>query len=69
MKTICIYPNLEIEMVKKRVTRKQIAMVTGKSESAVSERMTKKGKLKFSEAVQIRDELFPGLSLDYLYAS
>ena len=62
-----MYRNLEAELVRKNVSRAQIAEALGINVATASEKMTKPGRLKLDEAIKIRDKFFPDLKLDYLF--
>lgn len=60
--------NLVAEMARARVTRIDLGTVINKNPKTVGEKI--KGNYEFSlgEAQAIRDEYFPGLALEYLFA-
>ena len=60
--------NLKAEMARSNVSVWDVAMEVGKSYRTISDRI--KGKLKFpiDEAIAVRDEFFPGMDLEYLFA-
>lgn len=53
-----MYPNLEAEKSRNKVTNKDIARVLGIDESTVSAKFNSYDRLKFSEAKAIRDNFF-----------
>lgn len=64
-----MYPNLDAEMVKKGVKRKDLAVrfYNGRTATA-SDKLNGKTPLLLDEAVNIQTSFFPELSLDYLFA-
>ena len=63
------YPNLEAEMARKQVTQGDIAAVIDKDVATISRRMTGAvGSFSVNEALEIRKELFPTESIEYLFA-
>lgn len=64
-----MYPNLLAEMARSGITQAQIAKTLGLSVSSVSQMLNKPCRLRMNEASIIRDRLFPGLPLDYLFSS
>lgn len=61
-----MYPNLEAEKSRNKVTNKDIARVLGIDASTVSAKLNSYDRLKFSEAKAIRDNFFPTLQVEYL---
>lgn len=59
-------PNLCAEMARAKITKADIARVIGKSPKTVYEKI-KTDSFLYKEAVLIRDNLFPDLSLNYLF--
>lgn len=64
------YPNLRAEMARSnpRVEIKDLMRVTGKSRAGVSNNLNGKGSFSVAESLAIRNALFPGFSIDYLFA-
>lgn len=63
------YPNLRAEMARTNVGIKDLMVVTGKSRPGVSNNLNGRGKFSIDESLAIRNNLFPNLSIDYLFAS
>lgn len=61
-----MYPNLNAEMARKGLKRKDLARIFKGRIPSVSEKLNGKARLYLDEACQIRDEFFPEHSLDYL---
>ena len=62
-----MYPNLEIEMFKQKVTTKQLAECCGISESCMRNKIKGRSEPKLLEIKTICKKL--GCSWDYLFAS
>ena len=63
------YPNLEAEMARSGVTGKMIAELLGVRPSTISEWMNgSTAAFPIIKAKRVRDQLFAGQSLDYLFA-
>lgn len=63
------YPNLKAEMARSNVGVKDLMVVTGKSRAGVSNNLNGRGKFSIDESIAIRNNLFPEISIDYLFAS
>jgi transcriptional regulator with XRE-family HTH domain len=63
-----MYLNLRAEMARKKITNRDIADLLQIDITTVSAKLNKKGRLKYQEAEKIRNNLFPSLSNDYLFA-
>ena len=59
--------NLKAEMARNEITAKDIHKVIGKSEKTARAKIEGETPLSLPEAFAIRDQLFPGLSLEYLF--
>ena len=62
-----MFPNLNAEMARKGLKRKDLARVFKGRIPSVSEKLNGKYPLYLDEARQIRDEFFPEYSIDYLF--
>lgn len=62
-----LYPNLEAEMKRMNYTRDNVAKALDCSVSAVYKMLSGKQRLTISQAMKLRDELLPGLPVDYLF--
>lgn len=60
--------NLKAEMARNGVSTEMIMTVLGKSDKTTRDKINGKSGLYLSEALKIRDTLFPGLSLEYLFS-
>ena len=61
-----MFQNLEIELLKRRITRKQFADAIGISESALRNKIKGRADFTFSECKKIAEQL-DNLSWDYLF--
>ena len=59
---------LEVEMVRKGISKKQISNHTGIPERTLRNKMQGKTDWKLMECEKVR-EIFPGMSLEYLFSS
>ena len=60
--------NLKAEMVRNQITTEMIMHTLGRSAKTTRDKINGKTGLYMDEAVKIRDEFFPDLSLEYLFA-
>ena len=49
-----MYQELNVEMARKRITQKELAVLIGMSESALSLRLNGKATLSFADALKIK---------------
>lgn len=62
-----MYPNLDAEMARKGIKRKDLAGLFSGRIPTVSDKLNGKYPLSLDEAEKIRSEYFPDLTLDYLF--
>ncbi len=62
-----LYPNLEAELKRSGYSREDVARAIGVCASTASLKITGTRNLQLREAKELRDKLFPGLPLDYLF--
>lgn len=62
-----MYPNLDAEMARKGIKRKDLANLFSGRIPTVSDKLNGKFPLLLEEAERIRNEFFPDLTLDYLF--
>lgn len=62
------YPNLKAEMARSNYGIKDLMDVTGKSRAGVSNNLNGRGSFSIDESLAIRDNLFPSMSIDYLFS-
>ena len=65
---ITMLDNLRAEMTRHGITASDIARVVGKTDRSIRDKISEKRDFTLPESAAIRDELFPGLSLEYLFA-
>lgn len=64
------YPNLAAEMARRGITQSDISKVIGKNPATVSCWMNgSRGDFSVESAMKLRDELFPGLNVEYLFGA
>ena len=61
-----MYPNLEIEMLRKKITNKALARIIGVSDKTIQNKMHGETEFTLPEAMTIM-ELFPEFNLTYLF--
>lgn len=62
-----MFHNLEAEMARTGVTKKDIAACIGKTEKAVSNKMAGITSFTWDEILKIRDSFFASLDINYLF--
>lgn len=62
-----VFPNLEAEMKRSGYTRADIAKVLGIRASSAYGLLSGERTLSIYRAMRIRDSLFPGQAIDYLF--
>lgn len=62
-----MYNNLRAEMTRAAITSSDIAKSLKINRSTLSAKLNKRGRLKYHEAVKIRDAFFPSFDIDYLF--
>jgi hypothetical protein len=62
-----MYPNLDAEMARKGLKRKDLAWMFKNRIATVSDKLNGKSPFLIDEAVKIKITYFPDLSLDYLF--
>ena len=60
--------NLKAEMMKKNITTSDVARSIHKTDRSVRDKIKGKSDFTWSEANSIRDDFFPGMSIEYLFA-
>lgn len=63
------YPNLSAELRRYGITQDQMAERIGRPSETVSRWMNGKNAMPVGECFRIKEELFPNLSVDYLFAN
>lgn len=62
-----MYQNLRAEMARKNLSKRDIAHRLNKKERVIRNRFSGRTPFTLPEAAAIRDQFFPGVSLDYLF--
>ena len=64
-----MYPNLDAEMARRKITRQTLAKELRITPSTLSFKLNGKAILTLAECIEIRNVIDPKLSIDYLFAS
>lgn len=64
-----MYPNLDAEMARRKITRQTLAKELRITPSTLSFKLNGKAVLTLAECIEIRNVIDPKLSIDYLFAS
>lgn len=62
-----MYPNLEVEMARIGIKRKDLAVLFRNRSATVSDKLNGKSRLLLDEAQEIQRTFFPDKKLDYLF--
>ena len=62
-----MYPNLDAEMVRRGLRRKDLAPVFKNRIPTVSDKLNGKSPILLDEALAVKDKYFPDLSLEFLF--
>ncbi len=60
--------NLIAEMARANLKPHDIAIVIGRDDRTAKNKIDGSSEFTYPEAVKVRDKLFPGMRLEYLYA-
>lgn len=66
---ILMYRNLEAEMVRHSISRKDVANFLNVRYATVIDKLSGRYPFRLEEALDIKRELFPKLSIEYLFQS
>ena len=64
-----MFPNLEAEMARKKITQYKLAQILGVTPTTLSFKLNGKSTLSLRECVEIKKQAFPDKTLDYLFAT
>ena len=64
-----MFPNLEAEMARNKVTQARLAELLGITPTTLSFKLNGRSTLSLKECVEIKRKAFPDKSLDYLFAT
>ena len=62
-----MFPNLEAEMARSKITKAKLAEILGITPTTLSFKLNGKSTLSLKECVEIKKKAFPDKSLDYLF--
>lgn len=62
-----VFPNLEAEMARSKITQAKLAKILGITPTTLSFKLNGKSTLSLKECVEIKKKAFPDKSLDYLF--
>lgn len=63
-----LYPNLEAEMARNRITQKDLAILLDKTPETICNWMNgRSGDFPVGAVFRVREELFPECTVDYLF--
>lgn len=62
-----MFPNLRAEMARNGINATDIARVIRKTDKSVRNKLNGMGEFSLDEVVNIRNTLFPGIALDFLF--
>lgn len=62
-----LFPNLQAEMARNGIVVSNIAKVIHKTDKSARSKINGMGEFSLGEVVSIRDQLFPGMKLDFLF--
>lgn len=63
------YPNLAAEMTRMGITQKDAADRVGVTPETFSRWLTGKGSMPLGKAFELRDKMFEGMELEYLFGT
>lgn len=64
-----MFPNLEAEMARGKITQSSIALLLGITPTTLSFKLNGKSPIFLKECVKIKNAFFPDKTLDYLFAT
>lgn len=62
-----LFPNLEAEMARSKISQAKLAEILGITPTTLSFKLNGKSTLSLKECVEIKKNVFPDKSLDYLF--
>ena len=62
-----MFPNLEAEMARKKITQHKLAEILGVTPTTLSFKLNGRSTLSLKECVEIKKQAFPDKKLDYLF--
>lgn len=64
-----MFPNLEAEMARKKMTQAKLADILKITPTTLSFKLNGKSTLSLKECIEIKRKAFPDKTLDYLFAT
>lgn len=64
-----MFPNLEAEMARSKITQAKLADILDVTPTTMSFKLSGRSSLSLRECVEIRRKAFPDKTLDYLFAT
>lgn len=64
-----MFPNLDAEMARKKITRTMLAEKIGKTPTTLSLKLNGKAPLTLAECVEIKSAVNPECTVDYLFST
>ncbi len=64
-----MFPNLDAEMARRKITRAELAEAIGVQPTTLSFKLNGKAPLTLSECIKIRDAIDKSLKIDYLFSA
>ena len=62
-----MFPNLEAEMARRKITQAKLAEILEVTPTTLSFKLSGKSTLSLKECVKIKNTVFPDKTLDYLF--
>lgn len=62
-----IYPNVELELTKNRMIRKELGAKVGMTQTLIGYKLNGKSEISFKEAMKIKNALNSNLTLEELF--
>jgi DNA-binding XRE family transcriptional regulator len=62
-----MFPNLDAEMARMGVTKKDLSQLLGVRYATLIDKTNGKSRFTLDEALEIRNSLFPGCTVEYLF--
>lgn len=62
-----MYPNLEAELSRRGIKKKMLATIIETTQQTIYRKLSGEFPFTLKEALKIKDELFPLLSIEYLF--
>lgn len=67
MLEVNMYPNLEKEMIEKKITKISISKLLKLRYATILDKFSGKSRFFYDEAKKIKDEFFPEIEIEYLF--